>query len=321
MLRYTDDSRSRILDGLKKYIRVVAQARQRGMNERDTADIVKVMLGDVLGYDPFFDVTAEVSVRGPVADHAIMADGKLRFLLFVKSIGVIPNTGHLLRLSGASSPVYADWALLSNADVWACYRLGVGTDRHPELVFRVSLLDSTSLDEKANLFTLISKEGLIQDALTLFWEQTRVLHPGRIASLVLSPETLNLLRREIQRTANYRIDRHTLYEFLIREVLRPEALNGRVGEGEKAPKSPHCYAYVRNPNDAGTWRLQYRNEDGSANAEMLMQAVADLGGDVRLTGIPGDDVPLVKERLRKAYLELGVSAEDIPVILRRSERV
>src|ERR1051326_8620397 len=121
MLKYTDGARIRIQDGLKKYSRIVAQARQRGMTERDTADIIKAMLGDMLGYDPFFDVTAESSLRGPYAAHAVLVEGQLEFLLCVKAIGVTPHAAHLLRLSGSSTPSYADWALISHADTWACY--------------------------------------------------------------------------------------------------------------------------------------------------------------------------------------------------------
>ncbi|HLK56152.1 MAG TPA: hypothetical protein VKU00_06295 [Chthonomonadaceae bacterium] len=317
MLKYTNSAHNRIQDGLKKYSRIVAQARQRGMAEHDTADIIKAMLGDMLGYDPFFDVTAESSLRGQHADYAVLVDGRLQILLCVKAIGVTPHAAQLLRLSGSSTPVYADWALISNADIWACYRLGVGPDRHPELVFRVSLLDATPVEEKIELFFLLSKEGVQLHALEEYWEQIRILNPGRIAALILSDETLNLLRRELQRTANYRVDRQTLYELLTRAVLRPDALSARNGENTETPRLPQCYAYVRIPNDPTTWRLRYRNPDGTPNGELLTMAVSDLSEDYRATGIPADDIPLVKERLRQAYLELGVSPDDLPELLRR----
>src|SRR5262249_22205596 len=160
-------------------------------------------------------------------------EGRLQFLMLVKPLGVIPHAAHLLRLSGSSAPPYADWAILTNADIWACYRLGVGTDRHAELVFRISLLEpkeARSPAEQAELFSSLCKEGVQQNALTNYWLQQRVLHPGRIASLLLSDEMLNLLRRDLQRATNYRADRQTLYHLLIHEVLRPETLNGGNGE-------------------------------------------------------------------------------------------
>jgi hypothetical protein len=318
MNQLEEDVHSRILDGVKKYSRIVAQARQRGMNERDTADIVRVILGDMLGFDPFFDVTTEISIRGPNADYAVLAEGRLQFLMIVKPLGVTPHSAHLLRLSGSSAPTFAEWAILTNADIWACYRLGVGPDRHAELVFRVSLLEpkeTRSQEEKADLFSSICKEAIQQHALLSYWLQRRVLHPGRIASMLLSEEMLNLLRRDLMRATNYRVDRQTLYHLLIRDVLRPETLVGGNGE-EAVPTQPQCYAYVRNPHDASTWRLRYRNPDGTPHAELLTLAVAELSGDVRSLGIPADDVPLVKERLRQAYLDLGVVREDLPEILR-----
>ncbi|MCW3100062.1 MAG: type restriction enzyme terminus family protein [Chthonomonadaceae bacterium] len=317
MLRYADNTRNRILDGLKKYSRIVGQARQRGMNERDTADIVKAMLGDMLGYDPFFDVTAEVSVRGQNADYAVLIERQLQFLLNVKSLAVVPNAAHLLRLSGSSTPHYAEWALLSNSDVWSCYRLGVGPDRHAELVFRVSLLDGASLEEKAQLFYLVCKEGVQAGALQDYWERVRILNPGRIAAMLLSDDVLNLIRRELQRTANYRIDSQSLYALLTREILRPDALAARNGQEGELLRQPHCFAYVRDTRDANTWRLLYRNLDTTPNAELLTQAVAELSGDARALGIPADDLPLVKERLRAAYFDLGVTPDELPDLLRR----
>jgi hypothetical protein len=101
-------------------------------------------------------------------------------------------------------------------------------------------------------------------------------------------------------------------------VLRPEALAAHDGEESELPRLPQCYAYVRNPNDPHSWRLRYRNPDGSPNAEMLLMAVSDLNGDSRGIGIPADDVPLVKDRLRQAYIELGIPVDDLPEILRNA---
>ncbi len=314
MLRISDQTRTRIQDGIKKYSRIVHQARQRGMNERDTADIVKAMLGDMLGYDPFFDVTAESSIRGPHADHAVLLNGRLQFLLLVKAVGIVPHAAHLLRLSGANTPNYCQWALLSNADYWACYRLGVGPDRHPELVFRVSLSDAVSLEEKTTYFLLVSREGMEQNALEYYWQRVHALNPGRIASLLLSEDILNLLRRELMRTANFRVERQVLLDVLQQEVIRPEALAAQ-SAAQATPNVPQCYAYVANPNDASTWKLAYRNPDGVADPDMLMAAASQLTSDTRQLDIPADDVPLVKQRLRQAYLELGIPIEDIPAAL------
>lgn len=317
MIKFSDHARARISDGIRKYSRIVIQARQRGLNERDTGDIVKAMLGDMLGYDPFFDVTAEISIRGGAGDYAVLAEERLRYIVSVKAANVTPDAMHLLKLNGNAAPPYVDWILLTNADVWSIYRLGVGTDRHAEQVFQTSLLDHGPVDDKIGFFFLLSKEGMQEETLTRYWEEQKVLNPGRLASMLLSDESLNLLRRELLKMLNYRVDRQTLQDVLIREVLRPEALNSDTdGRATSASAPAHCYAYVQNPNDVRTWRFRYRNPDNTPDPEKLMQAVTDLQNGGQSGAIPADDMPLVIDRLRQAFYELDVEWEDLPAALR-----
>lgn len=312
----TETTRNCIQDGLRKYSRIVAQARQCGMNAKDTGDIVKAMLGDMLGYDPFFEVTTDSSIRGPHADHAILIDGQVKILLVVKSIGSMPNPAHLLRLSGHSCPGYVDWVLLTNADHWLCYRLGVGHDRHPEPIFRIGLMEPRPIEEKIRLFFLFSKEGVSSNALQRYWESSNVLNPNRIAELLTSDTILEALRREIHRSNNFRVEKSVIATLLRNSVILPEALAPSSGSPAQ-PDLPQCYAYFSDPTDRSTWRLYYRNEKGEADAEGLMAAAAKLSGDLRQLAIPADDLPLVKQRLRQAYTELGVAAEELPAVLQR----
>ena len=113
MLKLNDAIKNRVQDGLKKYARIVAKGRERGMNERDTSDVARAMLGDMLGYDPFFDVTTEASVRGQHAAYAAQTEGRTQFLVIVKPLGVTPHAAHLLRLGGAGTPPYTDWVVLT----------------------------------------------------------------------------------------------------------------------------------------------------------------------------------------------------------------
>lgn len=316
MLVLNETTRERIQDGVRKYARIVARARERGISESDNRDLVRAMLGDMLGYDPFFDVTSEAVVRGPHANFLVLPNSPLQFLVQVKHLSIAPHAAHLLRMSGINTPSFTAWAILTNADTWACYRLGVGHGRHPELVFRVSLSEGGSLDEKVKLFGLLSKEGVEQESLIRHWEEYRVLNPGRLTSLILSEETLHLLRREIQRQSSYRVDIHTLRGILTQEVLRPSALSASLGTEGQQPPAPPCYAYVPDPNSPASWRLPYRNPDGTPHPDLLTRALGDFQGEHQIIGIPADDVPIVKERLRKAFLELGIGIEDLPRSLR-----
>ncbi len=316
MLTLNETTRDRIYDGIRKYARIVARARERGISESDNRDLVRAMLGDMMGYDPFFDVTSEAVVRGPHADFLVLPNTQQQFLVQVKHLSIMPHAAHLLRMSGINTPTYTSWAILTNADVWACYRLGVGNGRHPEPVFRVSLSEGIPTEEKMNLFGLCSKEGVEQEALVRYWEEFRVLNPGRLASLVLSEEVLQVLRREILRQSSYRVDTHTIREILTREVFRPDAAGSSFGVDVQQRPLPVCYAYVPDPNSTTTWRMPYRNPDGTPNPDLLTRALGDFQGDHQIIGIPADDVPIVKGRLKKAFLELGIGLDDLPRSLR-----
>ena len=171
--------------------------------------------------------------------------------------------------------------------------------------------DPRTLEEQAMLFFLLSKEGIGQDALSRYWERTRVLKPARLTAMLLSDEVLGLLKHELMRTANFRTDPQTIMDVLLREVLRPEVVQSHI-QGTNLPLLPQCYAYVPNQNDPATWKLPYRNPDGTPNADALVLASVQIGGDGRATGIPADDREIVKQRLRQAYFELDVSADDLP---------
>lgn len=312
MYNLAEITRDRLVDGIRKYSRIVARAKEKGISEGDNRDLVRAMLGDLMGFDPFFDVTSESVVRGRHADFLVLPDSPMQFLVLVKHLSIMPHAAHLLRLSGLNTPAYTSWVVLTNADTWACYRLGVGNGRHPELVFRVSLSEGQSAEERIRLFGLLCKEGVEQDSLTRYWEQYRVLNPGRMTSLLLSEEVLHLLRREIQRQSSFRIDTSSLREILTQQVLRPDAVAATQGGEITQRPLPLCYAYAPQGSPESMWRLPYRNPDGSPNAELLARAMGDFQGDHHILGVPADDVPLVKERLRAAFLELGLRLDELP---------
>ena len=218
--------RLRLLSGLKKYSQIMKQIQVRGLNERDTSEIVRMILGELFGYDAFFDVTSDVTVRGSGADYAIVCEGRVKILLVVKPFTVEPDASHLQRMSGTSTPHFVEWGVVTNANTWACYRLGVGPDRHPEDVFRATILDDTPCEDSLKLFYLLTKEGLLDNSLLAYWEEVCVLHPSRIVQMLLAEESIGLLRREILRATSYKVDSSTLRKLLREKILRPETLRG-----------------------------------------------------------------------------------------------
>ena len=86
MPKYEDRAKERIAQQLAQYGSVLRVAGGRGINESDTAAIVKDMLGDVLGYDKYLDVTSEYQIRGKFADFVVKRDDKPLFAVECKAV-------------------------------------------------------------------------------------------------------------------------------------------------------------------------------------------------------------------------------------------
>lgn len=70
----------------------------------------------------------------------------------------------------------------------------------------------------------------------------------------------------------------------------------------------HCFGYVGDANDPGTWKLPYRLADGSVDLKRLPKAIQCIITNYRgakVSGIPEKDVPDVLVRLAQAASSVG----------------
>lgn len=80
---------------LKTFQGVATAARERDVSEADTVTVVKDILAELMGYDKYIELTSEQQIRGTFCDLAVRLDGKIRFLIEVKSAGTDLNASHL----------------------------------------------------------------------------------------------------------------------------------------------------------------------------------------------------------------------------------
>lgn len=85
----------RIIQQVKKYKAILADAKNRDVSESDTVVIVVDMLADILGYRKYTEITTEFSIRGTYVDLAVMVDSEVRFLIEAKAIDVSLKNNHL----------------------------------------------------------------------------------------------------------------------------------------------------------------------------------------------------------------------------------
>ncbi|HLP00295.1 MAG TPA: hypothetical protein VK171_16980 [Fimbriimonas sp.] len=220
-----DEAEARIKSQVKRFEKIISVAATKGVNEADTRDIVKAVAADILGFDPFFDVTGEFSVKGQFADFAVKIEEAIKFFIEVKSVGTKLDEKHLYQVIGYAANHGVEWAVLTNSDRWIVYRLFAGSEKRTTVVFDVSV-SSSSTAELIACFLAISKEGFKQNLLATRWESVEALAPKKIAEIAISQPVLQVIRRELQKATGFRASEETLSEILVNRIFRGDVADG-----------------------------------------------------------------------------------------------
>ncbi|MBM3476060.1 MAG: type I restriction enzyme HsdR N-terminal domain-containing protein [Armatimonadetes bacterium] len=317
MPKYTDRAKQRIAQELTRYSKILAGAADRGINEADTSAIVKDMLGDVLGYDKYLEVTSEYQIRGRFADFVVKRDDKALLAVECKAISHELRERDLFQVVGYIANLGLDWAVLTNGRRWECYRMQKG---QTELLFSVEVPTGSPAQETVDHFYLLAKEAMWKGELAAAWEERQAMKPANIVRAILTARALKAIRLELKEIAQYPIDDEKLRQALAHEVLRrdvyeqvadalsPAPSPGGRRRGTKSGRGPECHAYVGDPSRKSTWKLPYRLADGSIDVPRLEAATAALspgGHRGRPVELPTEALAEVRRKLREAYEELG----------------
>lgn len=223
--------RQRITTGLRNLRPVIEQARARDVNEADTVTIIKAALRDVFGWDPFFEVTSEFSIRGTYVDLAVKTDDHVAYLIEAKAIGADLRDNHLRQAINYAANHGVEWVVLTNALVWQIYHVTFGKPIAHDLVCELNTLeDDPKADRTVESAFLLSKEGIGRSAMEQFHAQRQALSRFNVAAIVRQEAVLTVIRRELRRA--YPALNPSLEE--IQLLLDGEVLKREVVEGEKA---------------------------------------------------------------------------------------
>lgn len=217
--KYIDDASVRINSNLKKFQNIVAQAKSRSLNEADTRDIVKAIISDILGFDPFFEVTGEFSIKGQFADFAVKSGESILFFTEVKSIETKLDEKHLFQVIGYAANHGVEWAVLTNSDRWIVYRLFAGEEKRTEVVLDFHL-SSSSPTELTENFLKFSKEGFKQSLLKAHWQNLQALAPRRVAEILVSDLVASVVRKEIAKQSGLKVTDQVVQEIVLNQVIR-----------------------------------------------------------------------------------------------------
>lgn len=219
---------ARIAAGLKKFQGVLEEARKRDVNESDTVTIVTDILGEVLGYDKYSEITSEHSIRSTFCDIAIKLGGELAVLIEVKAIGLDLKDNHIRQAVDYAANQGCEWVALTNGISWQVYQVTFGKPIDAELVLELNLLtlNSRKVDD-VELLALLSREAWKKSRLDDYAVQKQALSRFTVAAVVLSEPCLQTVRRELKRISrDIRIEPEDIAIVLQQEVIKREVIEG-----------------------------------------------------------------------------------------------
>jgi predicted type IV restriction endonuclease len=217
----------RIRTSLKQFQPVLSSAKARDINESDTVVIVADMLQAVFGYDKYSEITSEHMIRGTFCDLAIKLDGKLSFLLEVKAIGTELKDQHVRQAIDYAANQGCEWAALTNGISWKIYKVQFAKPISYDVVIEFDLLTlNLRSNDCLDVVSLMAKECWQKARMSTYFEQRQAMSRFTIAALLLSDTVINVVRRELRRMADVKVEIEQVRAVLQNEVLKREVLEG-----------------------------------------------------------------------------------------------
>jgi Type I restriction enzyme R protein N terminus (HSDR_N) len=224
----------RITKQLKHYQPILAGAKDRDVNEADTATIIGGILSDVLGYDKFSEITKELAIKSSYVDLAVRVGSEVRFLVEAKAIGVPLKDAHVKQAIDYGANHGIEWAILTNGVKWRIYKIHFKKPIDKSLTIELNLLEDSPNDiQLLECLGNLSREGFDPSSMATFFQQQQAISKFSVAALLLTDSVVTELRRELRRIySGIKID-----EELLRSVLREEVVKRELVESDEATQA------------------------------------------------------------------------------------
>jgi hypothetical protein len=207
---------------LKKFMPLLLEAREEGLNEADTVLRLCRFFEEVLGFDGLRDISREAEMKGKYVDVCLKVDGRVKLLVEAKAADVRLRDKHIEQAQSYAARNNYRWVLLTNGVDWNLYHLTFDEGIEYERAFEVTLSDEDRIDDAAVKLALIHKKSLAKGQLDEYWDKATALGPSSIGRALFRENVLMLIRREIRRDAEVLIDREDLAKAL-HDMLTPDA--------------------------------------------------------------------------------------------------
>ncbi len=178
-------------------------------NEAETRRRVERIFESCMGYDVLKHVTREHAVHGigdtEHCDFAIQLDNTESsvpiILVELKRVNIDLVQKHLKQVTSYAINMGCEWSLLTNGKEWKLYHISFTQPPQIKLVESWNLISDDPVI-LANRFALIGYKNIKRNGLTRLWEKRNVLTAKNVLKIILSEQSLNLIRREIRKATD-----------------------------------------------------------------------------------------------------------------------
>lgn len=227
MAVYQDKAKDRITKGLRKFRGVVERSRAANSNESDTRMIVSAVVVELLGWDPFTDLTGEYRINATYADFCLRHDNQLLAVIEVKAVTTKLHARHVRQAVAYAASEGIDWVILTNGDDWHLYRVLFGKPISQDLVFEVSITDDDAKPKaKTELLYLLSHEAQRKNELEQYYDKKAALCASSVVKVLLGAPMLTKLRSEMRAATGYRVPLDELATILVEDIFRADMQGG-----------------------------------------------------------------------------------------------
>ena len=203
-----------ILADLKRYAKIFKEAAERNLNEADTVMRLTRFFEEVLGYDPFSEITREQAIKGTFVDIALKVDDDIRILIEAKAAGVQLRESHTQQAQNYAANHGIPWVLLSNGCRYILYRVELNGAIEAIEVFDVDVVDGP-LDVAAERLGLLHRKAMKKGAeLEKYYHLQRTLSADMIFKALASESVITALCRELRALTGTRVQDEEVFESL-----------------------------------------------------------------------------------------------------------
>jgi predicted type IV restriction endonuclease len=216
----------RLSTEIRRFQNVLKKAKDRDVNESDTVTIITDILSNVFGYDKYSEITSEQAIRGTYCDLAIKIDGKIKYLIEVKAVGLDLKENHLRQALNYGANNGVPWIVLTNGINWEIYKIKFEQPIDYDLVcaFNFTELNPKNQDHQERAF-LLCKEGIATAAIEEFHDHIQSVNRFMIGAITLTEPVINTIRKELKRTSpGVKVTNEEIENILVSQVLKRDVM-------------------------------------------------------------------------------------------------